>query len=279
MTIWTPESDPTHPGQRHAALEPFRFLDIDWSTTVACSGSVRRSYRAWARTSNALRSLLTLDDVKAACWKRGDPERSAAILRALVESDTDLGRRIVLQCLVPGMASLTKTYIYVLHATGHWDVDIDTGQRVILAVQSELRRPRRRPMTWPADELLRGARQRLFREANKKQGDRPMAPVEGLSPGCSDGHPDQPLLEDLMTHGSGASAADELVDVFTQASRQGLLTDAKRNVILRTWVLGESLEEVSASLQRSPDAVKRERSRSVTELARARDDLDLAAGL
>jgi len=202
-------------------MSPFLHdLDREWAT-IARSPATRRRFMRWVATHPELAGLHSVDDLLEA---RRDPERAPvllSILAALSPTD-DLAARTLLQAVVPGIVRLaTRTAKDDPHAI---------EELVSLAWE----RIRTYPTTRNgavAGNILLDVMKRYRRHRQIEQ------PTSGT-----------PIPSDL----AGIDCTEDtvlnrmLLEEVTSAHRSGIVSAPSLALILRTRVLGEPVDDVSA---------------------------------
>lgn len=204
-------------------MEPIlQALDAEWSE-VASSPEARRALIRWANDHEELEGLHDLDDVLRC---RRDPLRCHQVLRVLASlAPTDvLAARALLQILLPGIVRLVGTI-------GHGDPDAP-DELVALAWDRIRSYPTSRSGSVAANVVL-DVRKRYLQQF-RNDGIVPLHLVG--DPVSIDRTPEDDVLAILLVEEIGA------------AQRDGHLSAAVLDAIMRTRLGGERLEDVAKEL-------------------------------
>jgi hypothetical protein len=198
-------------------------LDREWETVAAAPAS-RRRYIQWTATHPEFAGLATLDELLAA---RRDPKLAPAlltVLAALAPTD-ELAARALLQAVVPGMVCLI--------ARSAKDDPNAAEEMVSLAWERIRTYPPTRGGSVAGNILLDVLkRYRHHRSIEQPTGGTPItSDLEGQDR-TEDTVMNRLLLEEVIT-----------------AHSAGIVTAPALTLVLRTRLLGEPLEDVSAEME------------------------------
>ena len=204
-------------------MNPFlNDLDREWEIVAAAPASRRRFIR-WVAAHPELAGLATLDDLLAA---RRDPERAPAllsVLAALAPTD-ELAARTLLQAVVPGIVCFA--------ARSAKDDPRAVEEMVSLAWERIRTYPTTRPGSVAGNILLDVLKRYRRHWAIEQPTSGTPIPNDLESKDCvEDTVLNRLLLEEVIT-----------------AHRTGIVSAPALTLVLRTRVLGEPLEEVSAEM-------------------------------
>jgi hypothetical protein len=230
----------------------FDSLDWEWAR-LRQSRDASRHLASVCATAGGAR---TLEDMEQ--YVRGAaPEDADRVLLALVDlavDGDDLAARVLLQLLLPGARSLARRW---------WAVG-DADERAAVTVGAVYKRIRaypldRRPGKVAANILMDAARElrravpRTDVELVGEATDRLVAP--------RDGGPGGP--------GAAAHPALELAEVLAEAVAEGVVGAVDAELIARSRIGGERMEDLAAGLDLKPRTVWSRRKEAESALARS----------
>ncbi len=139
-------------------------MSDEWA--VLCVGrSAREALTRWSAAEPSFTEFGSVADVLAACHRRGDPKRSAWVLRGLLRQAADpLAARVLLQALTPGLVQIVsrvRRQPVWLGATGVWPTLSDVSADVVAAAVGTITSFTGREVEWPQTVLLDGVWHRM----------------------------------------------------------------------------------------------------------------------
>lgn len=155
--------------QRHASVPP---AHDEWVATATSPDAVAACAR-WRAACPVLDGLASPADVVAECNRRGDPARSAAVLRAVLSQvgEGPWPARTVLQAVLPGLAAVVRRAMPQVGPHRSWRRAEELDQHAvglayerITALAADPRDGRRRPSStapgsacgWPPEPTAGG---------------------------------------------------------------------------------------------------------------------------
>lgn len=241
----------------NAAPNPFRALDREWAV-LGMSARARAALRRWAESEPVLAAYSSPAGVVTACQHRGDPERSSALLGAVLRlAHDDLAARTVLQAVLPSLAA--RAWRGASQARGP---GADLGEcveelnaEVLAAACERIRDLAGATPAWPAQAVVEHAWRRVRRaRADRRRHEGRSVPLAAAADRFA--APER-------------SAAEELAVAVVGAVRAGRVRRGDGAVIVMTRVLGYAPEEVAAHQGRDVRTVRMRRLRAERALVAA----------
>jgi len=231
----------------------FRKLQTEWErvgTGTDAQGAVRR----WAQTDEILARFSSPVDIVRVCQTRGDPPRSAAVLRAVLghAGEDPWAARTVLQSVLPGLVRLTRRARPTLGYGGDWQHDADIDQHILALALERIQVLASDPPLWPAQAVIDStwSRLRVFLRAERNHASRRADLAEVA---------DEPAVD-------GLDASAELTDVVADAVGRGVLDPLDGWVLVASHLSRESSDDLAALVGRSRRWFFRHRARATRVL-------------
>ena len=235
----------------------FRRLSDQWRAAAtgpeACAAAAR-----WAADAPVLAGRATPAEVVAACHRRDDPARSAALLRAVLAQvgDGPWPARTVLQAVLPGLCGLVRRARHQVGPDRPWPRFEELDQAVLALAAERIATLAPDPPPWPARAIIDGTWQRLRGAARAER--------RWTTHRCLlDSLPERPAEQ-------AANAAEDLVEVLAAAVDTGVLEPADGWLIYASRIDAAPLAALAARTGHSERWTSRRR--------RAAENLLIGAG-
>ena len=235
----------------------FKQLDQEWRAT-ARGRQASAAAGQWARGHAVLAGLATPADVVELCQRRGDPERSAQVLRAVLAEvgNGSWPARTVLQAVLPGLATVVRRAMPLVGGHGPWQRPDELDQHVVALAHERITVLAAAPPPWPAAAIVDGTWQRL-RTAVQAEARRTAR---------------QCLLEEGTDHAvdDPTNPADDVADVLAGAVDRGILDHLDCWLIYASRIEDRSMEVLGPQFGHSSRWGWRRRRRAEQVLRGAR---------
>ena len=228
----------------------YRMLEAEWNRQ-AHSSSARAACARWARTEPALEGITSPAELVSRCAARGQPETSAALLRAVLRhaGSDQWAARTVLQAVLPGLAAVARRARPLVHPDGPWQGVDELDQFVVTAAYQRIASlAAEPPRRWPASAIVARTWKRVRRFAEQDAQRR--ARLTRLS---------------AVTEPTSVvppTPAEELADTLAVAVDAGIVEQRDVLVLFASRALGQPVEALAEHLQRHPRSVWRRRNRA-----------------
>ncbi|MDQ3573475.1 MAG: hypothetical protein M3404_00885 [Actinomycetota bacterium] len=239
-----------------ATPNPFRSLDQEWAV-LGRSARARAAIKRWSECEPTLGDYDSPAQVVAACQVRGDPQRSSALLGAILRlAHDDLAARTVLQAVLPSLAARAWRGAKWARCQGASLEDSveELNAEVLVAALERIRELAGTTPAWPAQAIVEHAWRRIRSEREGRFREAATVPLTAVA--------DRPA-------GPDRSAAEELAAVVARAVRSGHVQLRDAEVIVMTRVLGYAPEEVATKQGRDVRTLRMRRLRAERALATA----------
>ena len=228
----------------------FRQLGNEWRA-VGGGAEAAAACARWARSSPVLAGLASPAAVVALCQQRGDPARSAALLRAVL-GQVGAGpwpARTVLQSVLPGVASVARRARKFVGPHGPWQRFDELDQDAVTTAYQRIEDLAAALPPWPAMAIVDGTWQRLRDMANaegKRQSRQ--TPFDGQAAGHSPSAP--------------PAVGEELASALAEAVKLGIVDHTDGWLVYASRAEGWHMDQLASRLGRSGSWAWRRRVRA-----------------
>lgn len=228
----------------------FRQLGNEWRA-VGGGAEAAAACARWARSSPVLAGLASPAAVVALCQQRGDPARSAALLRVVL-GHVGAGpwpARTVLQSVLPGVASVARRARKFVGPQGPWQRFDELDQDAVTTAYQRIEDLAAAAPPWPAMAIVDGTWQRLRDMANA-EGRRQsrQTSFDGEAAGRSLGPP--------------PAVGEELAAALAEAVKLGIVDHTDGWLVYASRAEGWHVKQLASSIGRSGSWAWRRRVRA-----------------